>query len=330
LNILLIQLKRIGDVILTTPCVVSLKAKYPQARITWVLDSACESMDEILPGDQRLYFKKGALNAAFWRTLLFQKWDLCFEFTGTDRGRLVTAMSRASQRVTYKRHAVGLGRHVFNRFIEADVKTLHTVDYHLALVEAPAHRVSGSLIISASLEHKAESLLRSTRIQGPYAIVHPGAARGEKMWSTVQWGEAIRFLTMEKNLNVLITGGRGPEEIAQIDEIIKECASARLCSLAGKTSLSELAAIIAKAQIFVGVDTGASHMADAFQVPSAVLFGGTNPFHWGPRNQNGRAVGIHEFSSYPHDFPKCRMQEIPAENLIGAINSVPPLKAFTD
>ena len=287
-------------------------------------------MDEILPGDQKFYFKKGALNARVWRNLLLRKWDLCFEFTGTDRGRLMAAMSRSSQRVTYKRHASALGRCVFNRFIEADVKTLHTVDYHLALLDAAPASAAGSLAISASLRQKTESLLRSTGIQGPYAIVHPGAARGEKMWSTVRWCEVIQFLISEKNLNVFITGGRGVEEFAQIDEMITRCASPRVCSLAGKTSLSELAAIISKARIFVGVDTGASHMADTLQVPSAVLFGSTNPLHWGPRSRTGRAVGVQGFSSYPHDFPKCRMQEISSENLIGAINSVLPLKAFTD
>jgi ADP-heptose:LPS heptosyltransferase len=220
---------------------------------------------------------------------------------------------------------------IFNLFVGADVRSMHTIDYHLALVGGNTDSCkSGSLFIPNSVRASADSILRQVGIKSPFVILHPGTARSEKMWDAENWSKVVDFIKSKLKREVLITGGSDEREREQIEQILRMFPAGCVFSIAGQTSLSQLGAIIEKSLLYVGVDTGASHMADALQVPSVVLFGGTNPFHWGPRSHNGRAVGVRGFSSYPHDFPKCRMREISAENMIGAIKSVLPLKVFTD
>ena len=286
------------------------------------IDAAFAPLAEILPADEYLFLSKRGFDASFWRSLIFRKWDSCLEFTGTDRGALVAAASRAKIRATYQRHASFSRRLVFNHFVDADVKTLHTVDYHLALSESLPNSSQPLLRISPSISHSVSARLHSVGVSGGFVVMHPGSARAEKMWSPENWALVARFLREEYLLDVILTGGNDPLEITQIEKIRQLSGSKGIFAFAGGTTLSEVAAIIAKARAYVGVDTGASHMADLLGVPSAVLYGGTNPRHWGPRGPKGRAVGMNGFSCHPHDFSKCEMRDIPVENLVAALRDL--------
>lgn len=321
-EILLVQLKRIGDIVLTAPVIPALKKKYPGARITLALDAAFASVSEILPADDFLFFKKKSSNRDFWRRLLFHRWDECLEFTGTDRGWLIAALSRARVRGTYMRHRGFWQRIAMNHFVDANVKSLHTVDYHLALAEAGGWEPNESLIIPRDLSDRVAKHLGECGIEGPFAVVHPGTARSEKKWDVGNWALVVRFLLHEAGLKVVLTGGAEPAELSQIQSIRDLVDDKELVTLAGKTSISELAAVIAQARVFAGVDTGAAHIADLSGIPSAVLFARTNPRHWGPRGINGFAVGAHGISQHPHDFPKSEMNEIPTENLVAALRRI--------
>ena len=323
-RILVIQNKRIGDVILTASALDALRSAYPGATISVVMDAACCGVDALLPGIEPFYFYKGRLNIRFWRCIFLRQWDMCLEFTGTDRGVLVAGLSRASLRTTYARHArSAMRRLVFNRLIESDVKSLHTAEYHLDLLKGLGIRTDraqrGISLQTASMQ-SAREFLTICGIGENFAVVHPGAARPEKMWGAENWIHVAGFLTTTTKLDVVFTGGSHFGELEQINHILSQ-SSGRIFSVAGETSLEKLAAIIAHARIYVGVDTGAAHIADALGVPSVVLFGSTNPLHWGPRGEQGRAVGASGFSSYPHNFPKSSMQEIPVANLEAAIVS---------
>lgn len=321
-EILLIQLKRIGDIVLTAPVVQSLRKRYPDARISMAIDAAFASMAEILPVDDVFLFKKKTLNFGLWRRLAGIRWAACFEFTGTDRGLLMTWVSQAEIRATYERHRSFFARFAINRFIQADVKSLHTVDYHLALTETSGTGSESPLRISQELRERMMQRLRESGIQGPFAVVHPGSARSEKMWSPQNWARAIKLLRDEARLQVVFTGGNDPSEIAQIASIGALAGAEGILSLAGKTTIPELAALIVSAQVFAGVDTGAAHIADILGIPAAVLFGGTNPRHWGPRGSKSRAVGVAGVSVYPHNFAKSEMRDIPFENLAVALHGI--------
>lgn len=323
-RILLIQNKRIGDVVLTAPVFHALRSAYPEAIISVVMDGACRGVDAIMPGIEPLYFYKGGLNFKFWRKIFFRQWDLCLEFTGTDRAVLVALISRASLRATYARHADSfIRRWVFPQRVESNVKTLHTIEYHLDLLKAvgiSTGQMQRGISVSNTALHDTKEILKSRGIGKNFAVIHPGAARSEKMWGVDNWVRIAKFLTTHIGMDVVLTGGGNFDELEQISQILSR-SSARVFSLAGSTTLEILAATIAQARIYVGVDTGAAHIADALGIPCVVLFGSTNPLHWGPRSSHGRAVGASGFSSYPHNFPKSSMQAIPVHHVEEAIKS---------
>jgi ADP-heptose:LPS heptosyltransferase len=324
-RILVIQNKRIGDVILIAPALHALRLAYPAAKISVVLDGACSGVDELLPSIEPLYFHKGRLNFHFWGNIILRSWDLCFEFTGTDRGVLVAWLSKASMRITYSSYAISFARRlVFNRLVESDVKSLHTAEYHLDLIKGAgirAERDKLSPILLSNGIQSARELLSARSIGANFAVIHPGTARPEKMWSVENWVQITDFLNSNADLDVVLTGGSNFMELEQISHILSR-SSKRVASLAGETTLATLAAIIAQSRIYVGVDTGAAHIADALGIPSVVLFGSTNPLHWGPRSPGGRAVGEFGFSSYPHNFPKSSTAAIPTLQVKAAIVSV--------
>ena len=323
-RILVIQNKRIGDVILTAPVLDVLRSTFPEAKLSVVMDSACCGVDALLPGIEPLYFYKRGLNFHFWRQIFLRRWDLCLEFTGTDRGVLVAGLSMGRIRATYKRHGGSAGRRMaFNRFIESDVKNRHTVDYHLDLLKGLGIRTEGArrgISVSPERLQAIREFLTGRGVGPHFAVIHPGAARSEKMWGVENWIRTAEFLTSTANLDVVLTGGGHPDELEQIGKILPR-SPGRIFSVAGETTLDTLAATLVLARIYVGVDTGAAHMADALGIPCAVLFGSTNPLHWGPRGARGRAVGGSGFSSYPHNFPKSSMQQIPVINVEAAIVS---------
>ncbi|NDG71168.1 MAG: glycosyltransferase family 9 protein [Proteobacteria bacterium] len=323
-RILVIQNKRIGDVILTAPVLDVLRSTFPKAKLSVVMDSTCRGVDALLPGIEPLYFCKRRLNFHFWRHIFLRPWDLCLEFTGTDRGVLVAGLSMARIRATYKRHGGSAGRRMaFNRFMESDVKNRHTVDYHLDLLKGLGIQTEGArrgISVSSDRVQAMRELLSGLGVGPHFAVIHPGSARSEKMWGVDNWIRTAEFLISTANLDVVLTGGAHSDELEQIGDILSR-SSGSIFSVAGETTLDMLAATLALARVYVGVDTGAAHMADALGIPCAVLFGSTNPLHWGPRGEQGRAVGASGFSSYPHSFPKSSMQEIPVANVEAAIIS---------
>ena len=110
-------------------------------------------------------------------------------------------------------------------------------------------------------------------------IVHPGAAAPARRWPVERFA-AVACSEVAAGRDVAITGSRSEVELA--------CEVARLADLpaaavlAGRTGLSELAAVVAAADRVVCGDTGIAHLATALRTPSVVLFGPTAPDFWGP------------------------------------------------
>ena len=116
-RILVLQLKRIGDLILTSPAIAALRATRPGAEIVLVVPKTCEGLAGCIGGvDRVLGWAPGSLNMGLWGSLLAGGWDLCLDFTGNDRSSLMALASRARLRVGYEKFCGGKWRvRVFHR-----------------------------------------------------------------------------------------------------------------------------------------------------------------------------------------------------------------------
>lgn len=334
MNILLLQLKRIGDLILTTPAIDAVRKKFPAARITLAVASECRDLaPAISNGDGLLIVRRNWRDIPIFLSVAMHRFEFCVDFTRNDRSAVLAYLSRAKKRVAaYRPHGEPEARtRVYTDFTER-MGSLHTIDYHLALlrplgIEDSPTRVHLDLPLSA--QRKAQALLREMKIENRFIIFHPGAARAEKFWEIERWADLIN--RARPKIDIVLTGTRTELEQEQIRQI-KAKLRKPVVDLSGRTDLLTFAALIAQARLLVTVDSAAMHFAAATETPQVVLFGPTNPFHWRPREspalilQGGSKTPVNQFESRQERLP---MKQISTEQVIDAMNCLLSAPAAT-
>ena len=330
MNILLLQLKRIGDLILTIPAIATLRGNFPAARVTLVVSSECAALLPAVSNvDRILLARRNLRDLTLFLAVAGEKFDCCVDFTRNDRSACLAFLSGAGKRiVSYRvRDQSERRARVYNDFVTVRMRDMHTVDYHLALLGPLGIRdVSRALRLELpqTAHEKANALRRDSNINGPYVIFHPGSARAEKFWEPQRWADAIDHARSNSLISAVLTGGRSKLEQEHLGEIRSKLRQPAV-DLSGKTDLLTLAALIAQARLLVTVDSAPMHLAAATQTPQVILFGPTNPFHWRPREspalimQGESTTPVTEFSAMRPRLPMC---QISTEAVIGAMDSL--------
>jgi predicted lipopolysaccharide heptosyltransferase III len=330
MNILLIQLKRIGDLILTTPSIAALREKFPDASISLVVSPAVTELLPAIGGIDKVFTVRGKTDDAFdWIALSLGRFDYCLDFTRNDRSSFLTFLSGARKRITsdHPNLRTKLRARSYNEFVEAPVGSLHTIDYHLGLLKPLGIEDASRAIrldLPESTVQKADELMQAARVGGEFVVLHPGSARAEKFWEANRWGQVIDHCVREVGMKCVLTGGRSAMEKAQIGAI-KASTKSEVIDLSGKTNLLMLAALVRKARLLVTVDSAPMHFAAAWETPQVVLFGPTNPFHWHPRSDSavvllgGTDGPVTEFNPKQRAVP---MNQISTESVIDAMESL--------
>ena len=330
MNILLIQLKRIGDLILTTPAIAALRDKFPEATLSLVVSPAVEELLPAVSGVDKVFVLRGKADDALdWIALAWGTFDYCLDFTRNDRSSFLTLLSQARKRITsdHPNLRTKIRARSYNEFVESPVRFLHTIDYHLALLQPlgiqDASRAIQLDLPDATVE-KAEQLLRTAEAGDEFVILHPGSARAEKFWEVDRWARLIEHCVEERQTKCVLTGGRSAMERTQIASI-KSSSRSEVIDLSGKTDLLTLAAVVRKARLLVTVDSAPMHFAAAWETPQVVLFGPTNPFHWHPRSESALVLlggfegPLSEFDPRQRAVP---MNQISTKSVIDAMESL--------
>ncbi len=333
MNVLVFQIKRIGDLVLTTPALAALKQL--GARVTLVVDGPCSSLCPAIPNvDEVLVYSKKGSNRALWRRLRERDWDVCLDYTASDRSALMAWFSRTPRRITFTWARKRLLRRLaYHEFVESPVRLAHTCDHYLDLlhplgVERGAESAP-SLVLPDDAKENAGEILAAAGITGDYVLIHPGTARAEKYWLTGRWSEVISRLR-GLGLAVVLTSGPDVFERAHVAEIFtkldpKSTQPPPAISIAPPDLLA-LAALVEGARLVVSCDTAVVHLAAAFRRPQIALFGPTNPFHWRPRHERAVVISAAQPASPLTNFtPKMKgapMERISAATVLKAIESL--------
>ena len=342
MNILLIQLKRIGDLILTTPAIAALHEKLPTAKISLAVSPTCA---ELLPAISYLDNKLVANRARTWLAIARGNFDYCVDFTRNDRSSLLTRLSRAKTRIASERRKQRstIRSRAYNTFVAAPVRQLHTIDYHLKLLEPIGIREAASPIqlnIPQERRARAQQLRDAHKIDNGFIVFHPGSARAEKFWEAQCWADVIEHVGKTYNVDLVLTSGRSSLEQKHLAEIKSKLrrsidllaaasesvrAVGSIVDLSGQTDLLTLAALIEKARLLVAVDSAPLHLAAATRTPQVALFGPANPFHWRPRNsaalilQGTSTSPVREFFA---EQPRVPMKQISTRAVIDAMDAL--------
>jgi len=328
MNLLVLKLKRIGDLVLTTPALVALRQAFPSSRLTLCVLENCEGLVPAMPYvDEVLVFRDRRINARLLARLATEKFDVCLDFTGNDRSAFFSLLSRAPRRITFGWVKRSWHRKfAFNEFVDSSVRENHTIDHHLDLLRPLGIERQDTPILlelPASADAAVTRLLAEADISGPFAVVHPGTARAEKYWVPERWAQVIDHCQGVLGLPCVVTGGRDGFERAHL-QAIRAGLRTPWRDFSGRLDLLGLAAIIRRASLLMSMDSAPVHFGAAFHTPQIALFGETNPFAWRPRHD--RAVVL--YAGEPKPLTRFEPRALPrplsdlsTEAVIGAINA---------
>ncbi len=301
-RMLVIRLDLIGDLVLSLTAIQALKRTYPGAEIDLLaVPSSAKviandpDVANVIAYDPNIWRRPKALGQlknwreamALRRRLQSRRYDLALSVSGP-WAAVIAALSGAKRTVGFAQEGYpGLltdpvpGRH----WAPGDHK--HEVDYCLELAKAAGavptdeDRVP-KLAVSAEAEKEVEGLLQKLELREgkPLIACHVSANNGQsKRWPVPYWAILLDRLIAEDGANVLLTGA--PNDLPLITEITQRMQQQPF-NLAGKTSLSQLAALLQRADLLLTGDSGPMHIAAAVGTPLIAIHGPTDPALSGP------------------------------------------------
>jgi heptosyltransferase-3 len=291
-TVLVVVTRRIGDVLLATPVVSSLKRAWPRAAIDVLV---FEKTGGFLDGNRDVRRviavpeRQRALDHLRFGAGIARRYDLALSLVPGDRPTLYAWLAG--------RRRVGLlppdakhrwKRRLLDAWVPFDNEETHTVRMHLALLDAIGVPPLAHVIPACTREDEVEAERLLAPLAGArYAVIHAYPKFRYKMWNVEGWQAVARWLH-ERGYAVVLTGGPDAAERAYSASVAAGAADA--LDLTGRLTLGAVAAVVARASLFVGPDTAITHAAAALNVPTVALFGPSNPVKWGPWPA-GHAVG---------------------------------------
>ncbi len=338
-RILLIRPDHIGDLLFTTPALRLLRTLFPQAHITSLvgpwgseLMGRNANVDQVLvcpfPGFTRQpkssFFQPYALLERYARLLRGQGYDLALVLRFDHWwGALLAYWAGIPQRIGYALPEL-------RPFLTQPVPYTpgrHEVEQNLTLVRAtwqrkePLIEEAGPLEFNPSAEDSEFATrylaARGMEAESPLIVIHPGAGAPVKLWRAEGFAQVGDHLAERYKARLLITGSSQEEGLAR--EIASHMRSEPMIA-AGQTTLGEMAALMAHADLVMGVDSGPMHLAVAQGVPTIHLYGPVDHRTFGPWGDSKRhRVVISDLDCIPcnHlDYTPEELEEHPCVRLI--------------
>ena len=283
-KILVIITRRIGDVLLTTPLIRTLKAAWPLASIDVLVFENTRDVLANHPDIHQVISIPSHLSkwAAFkWALGLWNQYDLALSALPSDRATIYAWLA-GKYRIGLLEDKPNQGwkQRLLNDWVAFDNLNTHTVSMGLKLASklglTPQYEVS----VAWTAPDKALVDVLLTTEKQAYAVLHVYPKYAYKMWHSAGWVELVNWLNTQ-NIQVILTGSSEPSEMRYIQNLMEKL-PATTFNFAGKINFAQMAYLLTSAKLYAGTDTVATHLAAACGVPTVALFGPSNPVKWGP------------------------------------------------
>lgn len=310
-SILIVRLDQIGDLVLTTPFIKSLRRSFPGAWITLVVKpnvvgivDGCPYVDEILsvPGQRPaplaqirrqwglLLFAVKFLWKRNFHVAILPRWDV-----DPEGAVFLAYFSGARRRIGFSDRGrpknpafAGSLDRLLTDPVESTMK-VHESERPLALL-----RVMGVNPLTESTELwitpklRAYASDRTADLARPLISIAPsGGLSPLKQWPGCNYVELATRLIAKSGGHVLILGGQETDDLgAEIAVELRGCAT----NLCGRTSLDQLAALVGTSDLFIGNDSGPTHIAAAAGIPTVGLFGASCPHRFAPKGKQVEVI----------------------------------------
>lgn len=285
-TILVVITRRIGDVLLATPLIRSLKLAWPQAHIDALVFRGTEGVLTANPDLRHVLAIEERPTRTAQISLLrriARRYDLALSLLPGDRptfyawiaGKRRFGRLNGGSKNAWKRW-------LLNGWVQPR-EDEHTVRGYLALTQPLHIPAVGRLVVSWRDEETTFESFAALR-DSNYAVLHPYPKYHYKMWHAQGWIDLGRWL-QEQGMQVVFTGGSDVHEVQYVSAIA-QALQGSVINLAGKLSLGQTGFLLSRAHVFIGPDTAVTHMAAALGVPMVALFGPSDPVKWGPWPQD--------------------------------------------
>ncbi len=292
-NILIIKPSSIGDIIHALPFLYSIRARYPKARISWLINSGFEDLikdnpelDEIIlferkrwGGFDNIGYKFKGLTE-FLRELRRKQFDLVIDLQGLFRSGIITYLSGAAHRVGFA-NARELSPIFYNYKISHPSIEMHAVDRYLLIAKelgAGISKIDFKINIPKKENEYVSGLINRIK-KRPLIAINPSARWETKMWPLKRYAKLADAIADKLKAQTVLIGSREDED--RINELLSMTKS-KPVNLCGRTSLLQLAALLKRAALLITNDSGPMHIAAAVGTSVAAIFGPTRPVRTGP------------------------------------------------
>ena len=290
-NILIRGANWVGDVIMTLPAVAAVRETFPHARISvlakpWVAEAyrICPEVDEVItyqdPGVHHGITGKFRL-ASQLKNMGF---DLAILLQNAIEATIIAWLAGIPIRAGYNSDGRGiLLTHSVKRTTR--IRKIHQVNYYLEMLKSLGFQLAGGdigLRLRDEYPAIAEEILDQYKIGEKDILIGiaPGANYGPaKMWFPERFAAVADRLINDFPARVLLFGSGGDGERTAL---VRQHSKNDLIDMAGKTSLKEAIALIARCDLFISNDSGLMHLAGALGIPLVAIFGSTNPVTTSP------------------------------------------------
>lgn len=294
-RVLLVRLRSLGDAVLMTPVLTVLK-RNPGTRVAVLLEAPFHEVLANNPQVDRIITVPRGRSKLMTRSLAIRAArsfspDMAVDLHGGTTSALITALSGAAVRIGY---SSSRSRRFYNRSVPDSRRiwgkvSIHTVEHQLAPFKHLGFQVEPIPPLQVPVEISAldqvRTLLSRSALEEGFILIHPGAAFDTKQWEPGRFAEISRLLEREGH-PIVFTAGPGEEPLLAD---LGKAAPASVHFL-GPLPLDQFIALASLCRLYLGNDTGTTHIATALGKPVVVIFGSSDSPVWSPWGTRHRLI----------------------------------------
>jgi len=315
-KILVIKLRHLGDLVLTTPVFTILKKQYPDMQIDAYIYQEGEVIIKNNPYLTKIWcqdkgwkklsiFRRIRNEVKLLKNIRKEKYDCVINLTDGDRGALISRLSRAKYKVGWDPN--NRNRKIYSHLVKGTGNPRHTVEKNLDALRKmgiffPAEEKK--LVLRCDENHKALKQLLSEKNFANYVLIHPASRWRFKCWPVQKFASFAKQL-VDLGHKLVFTAGTADYEKEMVKAIVHGLPEDKYLDFSGKLSIEELIFLVKKAGCVITVDTFVLHIASAFEKRCVAIFGPTSDINWGPWMNPYATVVTKSISCRPCNLDGC-------------------------
>lgn len=292
-HLCVLRLSAIGDVCHAISVVQAIQQHWPNTKITWIVGKVEAQLIHDLPDINVVIFdKKQGLKGmrAVWAQLKHIRFDALLHMQAALRASLLSLGINARYRVGFSRNRTREGQFLFTNRHLPNTDAFHVLDNFAEFaryIGAPMDKPRWHIPLSEQDYAFAKQAITERTL-----VICPAASKDERNWLVERYA-AVADYAVSLGMEVALCGSPSERE-RNLGEAIERSAKAKITNLIGQTSLKQLTAVLARAQVVLAPDSGPAHIATTQATPVIGLYAHSNPKRTGPYNSQSYVVSNYQ------------------------------------